>query len=107
MQAYLIGALFFLLAIAVFVFQNTEQVIVHFITWTSPEVSLAVVVLISACTGALITFLLDSFRQFKIARRIKELSDQNVKLQKKINRLENTQSKNASHSDVAASKDKE
>ncbi|NLJ72045.1 MAG: LapA family protein [Syntrophomonadaceae bacterium] len=107
MQAYLVGALFFLLAIAIFVFQNTEQVIVHFITWTSPEVSLAVVVLISACTGALITFLLDSFRQFKIARRIKELSDQNVKLQKKINRLENTQSKNASHSDVAASKDKE
>lgn len=107
MQAYLVGALFFLLAIAIFVFQNTEQVIVHFITWTSPEVSLAVVVLISACTGALITFLLDSFRQFKIARRIKELSDQNVKLQKKINRLENTQSKNASHSDAAASKDKE
>ena len=107
MQAYLIGALFFLLAIAVFVFQNTELVIVHFINWTSPEVSLAVVVLISACTGALITFLLDSFRQFKIARRIKDLTDQNVKLQKKINRLENTQSKNASHSDVAASKDKE
>lgn len=105
MQAYLIGALFFLLAIAVFVFQNTELVIVHFINWTSPEVSLAVVVLISACTGALITFLLDSFRQFKIARRIKDLTDQNVKLQKKISKLEENQRKIDGNQEAAASKE--
>ncbi len=88
MQAYLIGALFFLLSIAVFVFQNTNLVTVHFLKWTSPEISLAVVVIISACIGALITFLTDTFRQFKMARRIKELTEQNQKLQKKVTKLE-------------------
>lgn len=91
MQGYLIGALFFILAIAVFVFQNTDQVVVYFLNWTSPEISIALVVLISACTGALITFFIDSVRQFKIARRIKELTDQNRKLQKKLHKLEANQ----------------
>lgn len=92
MQGYLIGALFFLLAIAVFVFQNTDQVVVYFLNWTSPKISIAVVVLISACTGALITFFIDGVRQFKIAKRIKELTDQNRKLQKKLQKFETNQS---------------
>lgn len=103
MQAYLIGALFFLASITVFVFQNTDQVIVNFLKWTSPQISLAVVVLISACTGALITFLFDSVRQFKIARRIKELTEQNRKLEKKLIKLETNQNNTGSSPEAAAS----
>lgn len=105
MQAFLLGALFFLLAIAIFVFQNTAQVAVSFLKWSSPEISLAVVVLVAACTGALITFLIDMFRQFKIAMRINELNEQNRKLQKKIAKLEKTlETTNAA--ETATSQDK-
>lgn len=105
MQAYLLGALFFLLAIAIFVFQNTGQVAVNFLKWTSPEISLAVVVLIAACTGALITFLIDMFRQFKIAMRMNELNEQNRRLQKKISKLEKN-IESTSSSEAATSQDK-
>lgn len=87
MQIYLLGALLFFVMLAVFVFQNTFPVTVHFINWTSPEVSLAVVVLIAACAGALVTFMIDGFRFFKIAKNTKELTDMNKKLQREINDL--------------------
>lgn len=106
MQAYLIGAVFFLLSITIFVFQNTDQVIVNFITWTSPEVSLAVVVLISACIGAIITFFLDSFRQIKIAKRVRDLNDKNIKLQKKLRKMEDNLNKIEASRETTVSKDK-
>ncbi len=87
MQVYLLGALLFFAALAVFVFQNTSMVTVHFINWTSPHISLAVVALIAVCAGALVTFMVDSFRFFKIAKKTKELSSLNKKLQKEINTL--------------------
>ena len=49
MQFYLIGALIFLTTMLVFVFQNQQPVTVRFITWVSPQVSLALVVLLAAC----------------------------------------------------------
>lgn len=87
MPLYLIGALIFTLGIAVFVFQNTAVVSVRYLNWTSPEVSLAIVALIAACAGALVTFLLDSFRYYKLAKHDKELHQLNKKLQKELNRL--------------------
>lgn len=87
MQVYLLGALLFLAALAVFVFQNTSMVTVHFLNWISPDVSLAVVALIAACAGALVTFMVDSIRLFKIGKTTKELTSMNKKLQKEINNL--------------------
>ena len=87
MPLYLIGALIFTLGIAVFVFQNTAVVSIRYLNWASPDVSLAIVVLISACAGAIITFLLDSFRYYKLAKQEKELHQLNKKLQKELNRL--------------------
>lgn len=84
MQAYLIGALLFAIGIAIFVFQNTAVVSVRFINWVSPEVSLAIVVLIAACFGAMITFMLDSFRYFKVAKQVKDLMNQNRRLDKEL-----------------------
>jgi uncharacterized integral membrane protein len=88
MQVYLLGALLFFGMLAVFIFQNTALVTVHFIKWSSPDVSLAVVVLVAACAGALVTFLIDSFRFFKITKKTRDLTNINQKLQREINNLE-------------------
>jgi uncharacterized integral membrane protein len=72
MRSYLVGALVFMAAMLVFVFQNQQPVTVTFITWVSPEVSLALVVLLAACAGALITFLIDSFRHLKALQQLRE-----------------------------------
>jgi len=65
LQFYLIGALIFLTTMLIFVFQNQQLVRIRFVTWVSPEVSLALVVLLAACFGALITFLVERFRNIK------------------------------------------
>lgn len=108
MQVYMVVAFLFLLGIGVFVFQNTAMVAVHFLTWVTPEISLALVILAAACGGALITFLLDSVRYFKIAKKIKELGTLNKKLQDEIELLkkknwkleEEAQSRNNSEADM-------
>lgn len=87
MSAYLLGAVVFLAAIVVFVMQNDTSVIIHFINWTSPELSLALVALIAACAGAVATFLVDSFRAFKTGQKIKTLVNKNKKYQKEIQSL--------------------
>lgn len=93
MQIYLIGALVFALGIAIFVFQNTSVVTVHFLNWVSPEVSLAVVALVAACFGAMITLLVDGFRYFKVAKQVKDLMNRNRKLESEVKSL----SKGPSH----------
>ncbi|MEN6325690.1 MAG: LapA family protein [Syntrophomonas sp.] len=87
MQIYMVMAFLFILGIGIFIFQNTAMVALHFLTWVSPEISLALVILAAACGGALITFLLDSVRYFKIAKKIKEQGTLNKKLQNEIESL--------------------
>jgi len=87
MNAYLLGALFSLIAIVVFVLQNDAQVVVSFINWTSSPISLALVVLMSAVAGALITFLLNSYRAFKTGQKLRNLLNQNRKYEKEIQTL--------------------
>jgi len=83
----LILALVFFAGISVFVFQNPTMVIVHFLNWTSPKVSLAVVALVAACAGAILVFLIDSFRYFKVAKETRELTVTNRKLQNELKSL--------------------
>jgi len=87
MNAYLLGALFFVITIVGFVLQNDTQVTVRFITWTSTPISLAVVVLISALVGAVITFFLDSYRAFKTGQKLRNVISQNRKYEKEIHEL--------------------
>ncbi|MEA1960065.1 MAG: LapA family protein [Bacillota bacterium] len=84
MTAYLIGALLFVIAIVVFVMQNTATVIVQFINWTSPEISIALVALIAACVGAVMTFLFDSYRAFKAGQQMKTIIKENKKYKKEL-----------------------
>jgi len=83
MPAYLLGALLFIAAIVTFVFQNmNELVVVTFITWHSAKISVALVALIAALGGALITFLVDSIRALKTGKKLRELTQRNKKLEK-------------------------
>ncbi len=84
MPVYLFMALVMLLVIAVFVYQNPAAVVVSFIGWQSPEIQLGIVLLLAVLTGALLMFILDTTRYFKIARTIKDLKNQNKKLDKKL-----------------------
>jgi len=88
MPLFLLGAFVFLSAVVVFIFQNNTEVTVHFLTWSSPEVSLAVVLLVGVCAGVLLTLMLDTYRYFKIAKKIKTLSNENKKLDKEVERLQ-------------------
>ena len=83
-QGLILLALVFLAGIVVFIFQNNSVVTVHFLSWVSPDISLAIVVLIAAGTGALITVLLNGVRFFKLAKRIRELAIENKELQKEL-----------------------
>lgn len=98
MPAYLLGALISMAAIVVFVFQNNTPVAVHFISWHSAEISLALVALIAAVGGALITFLIDSFRAFKTGRKLRELMNHNRKLEKEVLALKGQQTLAADNS---------
>lgn len=93
MPAYLLGALVFMVGIVVFVMQNNTPVAVHFISWHSSEISLALVALIAAVGGALVTFMIDSFRAFKTGRKLRELMNQNRKLEKEISALKGKKTK--------------
>ena len=84
MPGYLLGALVFMIAIVIFVMQNNAPVAVHFISWHTSEISLALVALIAALGGALITFLIDSFRAFKTGRTLRELINHNKKLEREV-----------------------
>ncbi|HNX91973.1 MAG TPA: LapA family protein [Syntrophomonas sp.] len=93
MPAYLIGALAFMVGIVIFILQNNTPVTIQFINWHTAEISLALVALIAALGGAVITFLIDSFRAFKTGRKLNELTNNNKKLEREITSLK---AKNAS-----------
>jgi uncharacterized integral membrane protein len=95
MSAYLLGALGFAIAIVVFVVQNDTQVSVQFINWKSSEISLAVVVLISAGLGALISYLLSSYRAFKTGQKLRILVNANRKYEKELLNLKGGKSTSA------------
>lgn len=84
MPAFLLGALIFMVGIVIFVMQNNTPVAIHFLTWETAEISLALVALIAAMGGAIITFLIDSFRAFKTGRKLNELINNNKKLEREV-----------------------
>lgn len=91
MNAYLLAALAFVAAMLVFIFQNDAQVSVRFISWQTADLSLAIVVIAAACAGALITFLLDSYRAFKTGQRMRKLVKENQKYEQEIKLLKGQQ----------------
>lgn len=87
MKAYLFGALLFMIGIVILIIQNDTLVAVRFLTWQSTQISLAVVVIVSACAGALITFLLEGFRAFKNSQQLRRLTKANRNYELEIQQL--------------------
>ncbi|HEX3011428.1 MAG TPA: LapA family protein [Syntrophomonadaceae bacterium] len=88
MRGYVLGAIFFAVALAIFVFQNDSQAAIKFLGWTSPKVSIALVTLVAACSGALVTFFVDGMRYFKVARKLKETLTENARLNSQLKKLQ-------------------
>ena len=59
----------------------------RFISWQTTELSLAIVVIASACAGALITFLLNTYRAFKTGQKMRKLVKENQKLEQELKLL--------------------
>ncbi|ACA59102.1 LapA family protein [Candidatus Desulforudis audaxviator] len=74
MQLFLFFGLLFAFLVAVFAVQNADPVDIEFLFWWVKDVSLSLVVLGSVFAGALIALVLGFARQFRMARRIKELT---------------------------------
>ncbi|MBS7527731.1 LapA family protein [Fusibacter paucivorans] len=73
MQANIILFLIFAIVIALFALFNATVVTVSFV-FTQIEVSLALVIIISALIGALMVILFDSIKKLKTKKTIKELN---------------------------------
>lgn len=87
MQIYLVSALIFSLLVAVFAIQNTEVVVIQFLTWNF-SVSLVLVILGSAVVGALALFFLSLFRQVGSWVTIRQLNHRKEELEKQLKKLE-------------------
>ncbi len=86
-NAYLLAALVFIGAMLLFILQNDAHVSIQFLNWKTSELSLAVVLIASVCVGALITFLLDSYRAFKTGQKMRKLVKENQKHEQEIKLL--------------------
>jgi uncharacterized integral membrane protein len=73
-QLYLFFGLLFAFVVAIFTVQNVAPVDVDFLFWQLREVSLSLVVMGSVFAGALIALVLGLARQYRMARRIRELA---------------------------------
>lgn len=87
MQFYLISALVFSLLVAVFAIQNTEVVVVRFLTFQFP-ISLVLVILGSAVVGALALYSLSVVKQLGSWFKIRQLNSRKIDLEKKVRDLE-------------------
>ena len=87
MQFYLLFALVFSLLVAVFAIQNTEVVVIRFITWQF-SVSLVLVLLGSAVAGALTLYFLGLFKQVGTWMKIRQLTHRKNELEAQLKKME-------------------
>ncbi len=92
MNAYLLAALVFIITMLVFIFQNDTLVSVQFLAWKTTDISLAIVVIVSVCVGALIAFLLNTYRAFKTGQKMRKLIKENQRYEQEIKLLKGKQS---------------
>jgi uncharacterized integral membrane protein len=87
MQVFLISALLFSIFVAVFAVQNAVQVTVNLLFWNF-QISLVLVILSAAILGAFAMFFMALFRQFNLARKIKDYETRIKQLEGKVQEFE-------------------
>jgi len=83
----LVASLLFALIVAVFAVQNNTPVDIAFLGWKYSGISLVLVIIGSAASGALIVFLIGLFRQIKLSVENRQLKAANERLRKTIEDL--------------------
>ncbi len=84
----LVLSLIFALIVAIFAVQNNTPVDIAFLGWKYSGISLVLVILGSAASGAIAVFLFGLVRQFKMQRDLRSSKSQNTKLSSQISALE-------------------
>ncbi|MGI6553721.1 MAG: LapA family protein [Clostridia bacterium] len=87
MQFYWILALVFALIVAIFAIQNASLVDIRFLNWEFADISLVLVILGSAVIGAVIIFILGSFKQIGLIWKLKEAEGRIKKLESELQQL--------------------
>jgi len=87
MQLYLISALVFSILVALFAVQNTEEVVVKFITFQF-RIPLVLVILGSAAVGALALYFLSLLKQFDFWLKVRHLNSRKKELERQVKELE-------------------
>ncbi|NPV52822.1 MAG: LapA family protein [Firmicutes bacterium] len=86
MQAYLIVALVFAIAVAVFAVQNSGMVTIRFLNWQS-DASLIFIILGSAVAGALAVGLVGLMKQLSLSIKLRNTTNRLHKLQEEYDRI--------------------
>ena len=86
MQKNLIIALIFAIIVAIFSIQNSGPVSLVFFTWEFTT-SLVVILLASAVLGAIIMWVISSFKQLKLKKEIRDLKKEIRNLDKEVEKI--------------------
>lgn len=76
MQLFMIIAVLFSLAVAVFALQNSELVTIRFLLWELPSVPQVVVILLSSLAGMAAAFFFGFSRHYRLVKHNNELTKQ-------------------------------
>ncbi len=83
MQLNVVLMLVFAIFITIFAVFNASVVTVNFLL-TQVELSLAIVIIVSALIGALIIWFFDAFKKLKVNKQLKELKKKSVDFEKNL-----------------------
>ncbi len=84
MQWYIALGSAFILLIAVFAYQNPQEVTLRFINWEMPPISLVLLIFFSTAMGALITLLFSLAKQLTQGLKIRELQNRVKHMEKQL-----------------------
>lgn len=93
MQWYIVLGSLFILVIAVFAYQNPQEVSLRFIAWQMPTISLVLLIFTTTALGALTTLLFSLAKQLTQSMKIREL-------QNRVKHLEKQLGEKAAHSKI-------
>jgi uncharacterized integral membrane protein len=84
MQWYIVLGSLFIMVIAIFAYQNPQEVSLRFIVWQMPAISLVLLIFTTTALGALTTLLFSLAKQLTQSMRIRELQRNVKQLEKQL-----------------------
>lgn len=94
MQWYIALGSLLLLVIAIFAYQNPQAVVLRFLTWEMPSMSLVLLIFFSTAMGAMMTLLFSLAKQIKLGIQIRDLQNKVKHLERELQGGKGTQGVN-------------